>query len=225
MVEEIVFKNKENKQVYELLTKLVALRSKNDKAKGAALLKAKKEYEEYFNFLVGRFGYIAEIHTRRYIKFSNYQDLLQEGYLGLVMALDKFDMTRSNNFFRIANWYVKTRVKRAANKFDVINVPMAIGKTAPLCRVEVPIIADATMNAQDMMENLQQSEVMKNTIMSLPLEHKKVVCYFYGFDFIDNEIQMVEKKTIADIARELNISRPKIKKIIENTNKKFDSAI
>jgi RNA polymerase sigma factor (sigma-70 family) len=223
-LDDVVFKNEENRHVYELLHKLVTLRAKIQKSKGAEAIRAKREYGEHFNFLIGKFSYIPELHTRRYIKFSNYKDLLQEGLLGLIMALNKFDMNRSNNFFRIANWYVKTRVKRAANKFDVFNVPMAIGKESPPCRVDVPVLADSSGDALAQLESVQQSECMKDTILSLPSEHKKVICFYYGFNIIGNEIIVCDhKKTIADISKELNISRPKIKKIIDSTTRKLDS--
>ncbi len=225
MTEEIVFKNKENKQVYELLSKLVALRAKAEKSRGANKIKARKEYETHFNFLIKKFSYIPEIHTRRYMKFPNYPDLLQEGLLGLVMALDKFDMSRSNNFFRIANWYVKTRVKRSANKFDIISVPMAIGKEAAMCRVDIPAMADDNPTQSDQIESIQQSEIMRSAISFLPSEHKKVFCYYYGIDIIGGEMLVSDKKTIADISKELNISRPKIKKIIDSTSKKLASAL
>ncbi len=136
MAEEIVFKNKENKHIFELLSKMVALKTKLKEANGIEKVKAEKEYTEFFNFLIKKFSYIPELHTRRYLKYSNYQDLLQEGMLGLVMALDKFNIERSRNFFQLANWYVKTRVRRSANKFDVISVPIAMGKENALLRTE-----------------------------------------------------------------------------------------
>lgn len=226
MAEEIVFKNKENKHIFELLSKLVALKTTLKNANSYEKAKAHKEYTEYFNFLIKKFSYIPELHTRRYMKYSNYQDLLQEGMLGLVMALEKFNMERSRNFFQLANWYVKTRVRRSANKFDVIPVPIAMGKENALLRTEEsPSIVDSHYTQGERLEHLQQSEIMKRTIAVLSDESQKAFCWYHGFKIVDGEVLVIDKKTIADIAEEMNLSRPKVKKIIETANRKLVAAL
>jgi RNA polymerase sigma factor (sigma-70 family) len=227
MSEGIVFKNKENKLIYELLNKLIVLRNEKNKTKGKNYPKVCHEYRQHFDFLIKKFSYIPELHARRYMKYSNYPDLLQEGMLGLVMALENFDMNRSNNFFKIANWYVKTRIKRSANKFDVISVPMAVGKENPLYRVvEIPVMEDFSLTQSEQVEKAQQSKAMYTAISCLPTEYKKVFCYYYGVDVVNDEIVIKDnKKTISDISKELNLSRIKIKKIIDCANKKITSAL
>jgi len=229
-LDHVVFKNEENRKVFELLSKLTELRAKlKKKGKKTDVIStrnAEKEYEVYFNSMVKRFGYIAELHTKRYMKYPNYQDLLQEGYLGLVVALRKFDMARSNNFFKLANWYVKTRVKRAANKFDVVNVPMAVGKECPPCRVDIPaVLSDHSEFEMDIIDTIQQSEMIRNALSTLPHESKQVICYFYGIDFSGEEIFSAEKKSIEDISKEMKLPKMKIKKIIETATDNLEMIV
>lgn len=107
---------------HALLLQLIELR-KNVVDKKSNLI-----YNAFFDNLVSRFAYIVDNHTCKYKKYSNYDDLYQEGMLGLSIALNKFNPERSKNFFKIANWYIKTKVKRSACKFGVITVPLKVKK-------------------------------------------------------------------------------------------------
>lgn len=226
MFEGVIFKNKDSKETFILLSKLAQLKEKLNTTKNKKEIPSiKKEYENYFSFLVKKFSYIPEIHTKRYMKYSNYHDLLQEGNLGLVIALNKFDMKRSNNFFRLANQYVKTRVKRAANKFDVINVPISIGKEKPFYRVEMPnnMIADSFEKS---IESKEMYSNVKSFIMGLADDYKKILGFYYGFCIKENQIVVSDSKLkICDISRQLNIPRVKVKKVIDSANKKMLSCI
>jgi len=222
MVEEIVFKNKENKQIFELLSKFTALKTRAKELNGPDKIIADKEYKNFLNVLIKKFSYIPELHARRYIKYTNYQDVLQEGLLGLVMALDKFDIDRSRNFFQLANWYVKTRVCRSANKFNVISIPIAQGKEKALLRMDEPTgMADTRCTQAEQLECVQQSEIMKRTLSILPKDSLNVFCSYHGFNVENGEVSVVEKKTIADIAQDMKISRARVKKLIDTANHKL----
>lgn len=218
---DIVFKNKENRIVYGLLCEMVRLKAE---AKNTCKECDKRKYKNYFDGLIKKFSYIPELHARKYINYPNYQDLLQEGLLGLVVALNKFDMNRSNNFYQLANWYVKTRITRAANKFDVINVPISLGKEGALHRVSI-CSGYYFGETEDPNEDLERSEIMKQTISFLPGLHKKVFCYYHGVDLVNNEIVYAKQFTVADISKNLNISQVKVKKILCNTNKRLASLL
>ncbi|HUU89534.1 MAG TPA: sigma-70 family RNA polymerase sigma factor [Candidatus Glassbacteria bacterium] len=225
MLDDIKFKNKENKETYILLRKLMDLKEEAKCGKTAAKIR----YERHFAFLCDKFAYIPQIHVKRYMRFSNYEDLLQEGNLGLIIALEKFDMTRSNNFYRLANMYVKTRVKRAANKYDVINVPMEIAKDNPPIRVSFGASDWSPMGHADTdplqeFESMERSRKIKETILELPSDHKKVVCMYYGIKVIKGDFVMSssKKKNISFISDKVGMSRAKVKKVIDNTNTKIN---
>lgn len=53
-------------------------------------------------------------------------DLVQEGCLGLIKAIDKYDPLQSNRFHHYAYWWIRQRINRAiSQKSRLIRLPVA----------------------------------------------------------------------------------------------------
>lgn len=78
--------------------------------------------------------------VKRFPKANHLQqlDMIQEGSLGLIHAIEKFDYTLGNKFSTYASWWIKQAVKRGLNDGDRdIRLPMHVHEQiAKLGRVE-----------------------------------------------------------------------------------------
>jgi RNA polymerase sigma factor (sigma-70 family) len=72
--------------------------------------------------------------AKKYAKFCHHQslaDLIQEGNLGLMRAVDRFDPDRGFRFATYAMWWIRHHVKRAmSDKEGVVRVPVHVSDLA-----------------------------------------------------------------------------------------------
>lgn len=72
---------------------------------------------------------IAKRHNFRKTSLS-FLDLMQEGSIGLMKAIDKFDLERGYRFSTYATWWIMQTIKRALDQqSETIRIPCYIGET------------------------------------------------------------------------------------------------
>jgi RNA polymerase sigma factor (sigma-70 family) len=79
--------------------------------------------ERINNSIIEKLSFLVYSGTKLYKKFPNYEDLVQEGFVGLVKATKRFNYKLFPNFFVFAEKSIKYSVKRAASRFDIVYNP------------------------------------------------------------------------------------------------------
>lgn len=107
-------------------TETIELFKQIDEMKEANILPQEvlaKEINAIHSKIVEGLSFLVYSNTKMYRKFPNYEDLVQEGFIGLLRAVRKFDHTLFPNFFVYSERWIRHSVKRAASRFDIVYNP------------------------------------------------------------------------------------------------------
>ena len=164
--------------------------------------------------LVGKLTYLVQARVKGYKGKPYYIDLLQEGRVGLLKAIEKFDINRGANFFKYAVWQIQSHInlfmkwKKRCNKrvreeelgFSTINIKQE--DVDPEIRYELG----------------ECKKILMEAIESLPEIDKQVVVMRYGIG--------TQKHTLDQLGNMFSLSRQRIQQIehraisrLQNNNK------
>lgn len=165
----------------DLFSKLVDLKSKYELSNS---LSDKRQLSMHKNLIIEKLKYIVHSKTSSYKKFSNYEDLNQDGYEALIMGLNNFNPSKGSIFWWLHK-YIDTRISRKANAHSVVKIPIKVAKNLP------PKIEQLSFSNEDLKENQEESLLKKyeqkeieRKISSLSSEDKKIITMAYNDDKI-----------------------------------------
>ena len=105
--------------------------------------------------------------ARRYINRGiGFQDLIQEGNLGLIRATEKFDPERGYKFSTYATWWIRQSITRAiANKSRAIRIPVHMTEVmSRLCKV-VRTLAEKSGRRPTLEEIIEESGLERDKVL------------------------------------------------------------
>jgi len=158
--------------------------------------------------LVRRLSYMVHSKIKYYKSQPFYSDLLQEGRLGLVKAIENFDTSRGINFFKFASWHILSRVNNHL-------------KWVKRCSRKVQNSAlDEVLTPQEYFEKQEEKKVLLKAIDALPEIDREVVMMRYGmgghknhtlkqvgdvFSLTKQRIQQIECRAIQKLSKSSEI--------------------
>lgn len=159
------------------------------KDKSHISLEDKKRYNQHLQLCFSNFDYLIKSKTNKYKKFSNHEDLMQEGYIALINAIDTYNSSKGS-FFWWAHKYLDTKISRNANQHSDIKYPLKITKKIkPRKEYNFPVIVDN--NSPDVISSKNESNYkLYNGLEKLSKNQRNIICMLYGFD---NEKMSLEK--------------------------------
>ena len=162
-----------------------------------------------------------------------YSDLLQEGNLGLIKAVDKFDYTRGNKFSTHATWWIEQAISRAIDykereiriPVNSVNVLNRIKRT--ITEITMKTGKEPTVTELSNILNIPEKEIIlllnasKNTLsMSWPINGDEELSYLGDFIVADDIESNTEDYVLKGMLRgfleeEIKTLAPKEKMVLE----------
>jgi RNA polymerase sigma factor (sigma-70 family) len=191
-------------QSAELIATYVSLKnsSKTDPSQRKAFLAHEK-------LCIEKYAYIVDMKANHYRKFPNYEDLRQEGMLGLVKALQTFSHVSGGNFFYWAHRYIDTRITRASSKHSTMRIPMKTAKiTPPKKEAKMPTILEKYNLPDKIAEESSMVKRISSSLDSLDGLQGKIIAMAYG---VNGE----EKVSLETISKKLGMKRIEVSRQIK----------
>lgn len=134
-------------------------------------LKIAENKNEILAPLMKKLNYLVQSRIKGYRNKNVYTDLLQEGRIGLLKAIEDFDETRGPNFFKFACWHIQHKI-RMYLKWDKKIYKEINEDTFQSYEYEE--------SSQDKYERQETKQVILKELDNLPNIEKKVLIMRFG---------------------------------------------
>ncbi|MBI4532986.1 MAG: sigma-70 family RNA polymerase sigma factor [Candidatus Melainabacteria bacterium] len=141
--------------------------------------------------------------AKRYINHGlSFQDLIQEGSLGLMRAVEKFDPERGNKFSTYATWWIRQAITRAlANKARTIRVPVHVND----------LLGKLRKSTHELSQELGRRPTLEEIVQATGMQRERVTLAFNASkDLLSLDAQCGDESdnTLADIIEDQDAPGP-----------------
>lgn len=156
--------------------------------------------------LIIALAYLVHSVVYRYKRFDNYEDLYQEGMIGLIKAVQQYNSDTSFHFTRYAMWWIKARVVRSIKKLNLITVS---GDENMRYFMQYDIKDNDIIEENDPEKNAILTEEINNlqsVINALPEKHQQIIKMRYG-------LNNTKQHNLQDLGDKLDMTREGIRQL------------
>ena len=172
------------------------------------------------NNFIRTYAPIVRCIVRQYGKTNHYQDLMQEGYIGLIEAAQRYDPSTGVRFESYASWWVRKFVREYIIRYgQTVSLPFTnkdifdhvTEDIDAVCYEEdddVITFADCLPDETDIdaeQAHQQQLDRLHEAIQGLPVREQEIIKQVYGID--------CKAVPMKEVARRMGLSYDRMKKI------------
>lgn len=167
-----------------------------------------KMVREIHDTIINGMTFLVRHKTKSYKNFPNYQDLVQEGLIGLIKAVQRFDCSRYPNFFKFSEQWIINYIKRSASKFDVVYNPSKerVVYSEP---ADLDIEEETEISPEEIFLHQERAEMINRVLSDLPDRDREIVQRIYG-------IGGYKPQTLREIGPLYNLTYERVRQIKEN---------
>jgi len=204
-------------EIDELVEKYTCL-----KQKAKTNIKEKNEFSLFEKEFIFHMNRIIDIYTCKYKRFSNYEDIRQESFESLMLAVDSFKRSKGK-FVGWVKMYSKTKAFRQANKHSTMNIPIKDAKNTPPIKIAMEDLPTEDLMRSSSMRDSPEQTAIKNDLWlkvhksfhKLSEKELKIIQYHFS---VDNG----EYANIAELCSSLSLSTFDYKRYLKNAVKKVE---
>ncbi len=165
--------------------------------------------------IVEGLSFLVYSNCKSYRKFPNYEDLVQEGFIGLLKAVRRFDRNLFPNFFVYSELSIRGCVKRAASRFDIVYNPnrtrVVYAEPAEIGKEE-----EVKETPEDTFFAKEKSSKIEEVLNDFPIRDREIVKRIFGlgeykqqtlreigplFDLTHERIRQIKNKVISKLRK------------------------
>ncbi len=156
--------------------------------------------------LIVSLAYLVHSVVYKYKRFDNYDDLYQEGMIGLIKAVQHYNSDTSFHFTRYAMWWVRARVVRSIRKLNLITVSGDDNmRNFMQCEVKDSDIIE--YNDPEKKAILSEEIVhLRGVVNTLPDKHQQIIKMRYG-------LNNTKEYNLQDLGDKLNMTREGVRQL------------
>ena len=145
------------------------------------------------NQIVQEVSFLVYSLTNKYKRFSNYEDLVQEGFIGLIKAARTFDYTLYPNFFVFAHQRIINGIRRSAKKYDVVYNPGKVKTVYCDSESMYQEVTDEDLNLDEVLIRKESTERVNKVVNTLPTRERKIMQSLFGINTNSHTLRQTER--------------------------------
>lgn len=156
--------------------------------------------------IIKKLSFLVYHQAKQYRGFPNYDDIVQEGFIGLLKAVRRFEWERFPNFFIFSEQWIRHYIKRAASRFDVVYSP---NKSRVIYAEPDENEIDESDGPEEILFTQERKESISKVLGEFSKRDREIVQKIFGLDQ-DNS------QTLREVGPQFNLSYERVRQIKNN---------